>query len=62
MRLHGQRSLDRELHPPEPGRYVYAIEAWTDVFGTWRRDFLAKREAGIDVSLELEEGRSPWRT
>ena len=28
---------------------VYAIEAWTDVFATWRRDFLAKRDAGQDV-------------
>src|SRR4051794_41770746 len=36
--------------PPKPGRYVYAIEAWTDDFATWRRDFIAKREAG-------EEGR-----
>jgi starch synthase (maltosyl-transferring) len=43
--------------PPEPGRYVYAIEAWTDVFATWRHDFLAKRTAGLDVSLETEEGR-----
>ena len=44
--------------PQKPGRYVYAVEAWTDVFATWRRDFLAKRDAGMDVSLELEEGRS----
>ena len=44
--------------PHKPGRYVYAVEAWTDVFATWRRDFLAKRDAGMDVSLELEEGRS----
>jgi starch synthase (maltosyl-transferring) len=43
--------------PPRPGRYEYAIEAWTDVFGTWRRDFLAKEKAGLDVALELEEGR-----
>ena len=44
--------------PHKPGRYVYAIEAWTDVFATWRRDFLAKRDVGMDVSLELEEGRN----
>ena len=44
--------------PQKPGRYVYAVEAWTDVFATWRRDFLVKRDAGMDVSLELEEGRS----
>jgi starch synthase (maltosyl-transferring) len=35
---------------------VYAIEAWTDVFGTWRRDFAAKEQAGLDVAVELEEG------
>src|SRR5215475_15413087 len=44
--------------PHKPGRYVYAIEAWTDVFATWRRDFLAKRAAGMDVRLEVEEGRN----
>ena len=44
--------------PHKPGRYVYAIEAWTDAFATWRRNFLAKRDAGMNVSLELEEGRN----
>jgi starch synthase (maltosyl-transferring) len=44
--------------PLKTGRYVYAIEAWTNVFATWRRDFLTKREAGMDVRLEIEEGRN----
>src|SRR5882672_2874855 len=43
--------------PPSAGRYLYAIEAWTDLFATWRRDFLVKRQAGLDVKLEVEEGR-----
>jgi starch synthase (maltosyl-transferring) len=43
--------------PPAPGRYRYAIEAWTDAFATWRRDFLAKRNAGQEVNLETQEGR-----
>jgi starch synthase (maltosyl-transferring) len=43
--------------PGTPGRYVYAIEAWTDLFGSWRRDFLLKREAGQNVELEAREGR-----
>jgi starch synthase (maltosyl-transferring) len=43
--------------PTKTGRYIYVIEAWTDVFATWRRDLLAKREAGLDVTLEIEEGR-----
>jgi starch synthase (maltosyl-transferring) len=44
--------------PQKTGHYVYAIEAWTDVFATWRRNFLTKRDAGLDVSLEVEEGRN----
>jgi starch synthase (maltosyl-transferring) len=43
--------------PPKPGRYLYAIEAWTDHYATWRRDFLTKRKAGLDVALEQREGR-----
>ena len=43
--------------PPTPGRYLYAIEAWTDLFATWRRDVLVKRAAGLDVALETREGR-----
>jgi len=43
--------------PTRVGRHVFAIEAWMDVFATWRRDFLAKRAAGLDVSIDLEEGR-----
>jgi starch synthase (maltosyl-transferring) len=42
--------------PSEPSRYVYAIEAWTDAFGTWRRDFTLKRGAGQNVELEAQEG------
>jgi len=38
-------------------RHVYTIEAWTDVFASWRRDVAKKREAQQDVALELTEGR-----
>jgi starch synthase (maltosyl-transferring) len=43
--------------PPEPGRYLYAVETWTDQFETWRHGLLLKREAGLDISLEAREGR-----
>ena len=43
MLWRGQNDGCRELHAGEIRRYVYAIEAWTDEFATWRRDFIAKR-------------------
>jgi starch synthase (maltosyl-transferring) len=57
MRFDGNDRWTATFSPPQPGRYYYAIEAWTDPFGTWRRDFLAKRDAGQNLSLEIEEGR-----
>ncbi|MGH2882746.1 MAG: maltotransferase domain-containing protein, partial [Solirubrobacteraceae bacterium] len=40
-----------------PGRWEYTIEAWTDVFGTWR-DELERKVAGQqhDLAGELSEG------
>ncbi|HEY4403519.1 MAG TPA: alpha-1,4-glucan--maltose-1-phosphate maltosyltransferase [Xanthobacteraceae bacterium] len=57
MLPHGNDRWSASFIPPKAGRYEYAIEAWTDIFGTWRRDILAKRAAGLDVSLEILEGR-----
>jgi starch synthase (maltosyl-transferring) len=42
--------------PDTPGRYVYAIEAWTDEFATWRRGFELKQKAGADLALDAIEG------
>jgi starch synthase (maltosyl-transferring) len=58
MRLNNNDRWQASFTPTRVGRHVYLIEAWTDTFATWRRDFLAKREAGRDVGLEVEEGRS----
>jgi starch synthase (maltosyl-transferring) len=57
MRLDSNDRWTASFTPEKVGRYVYAIETWTDVFATWRRDFLAKREAGLDVNAERGEGR-----
>jgi starch synthase (maltosyl-transferring) len=39
------------------GRWEYTIEAWTDVFGTWRDELRRKIEAGQhDLAGELSEG------
>jgi starch synthase (maltosyl-transferring) len=42
--------------PDQPGRHVYAIEAWTDEFATWRHGFELKQKAGADLTLEAIEG------
>lgn len=39
------------------GPHDFSIEAWWDEFGTFRRDFAKKREAGLDLRLEITEGR-----
>ena len=39
------------------GRHEFAIEAWWSEFGTFRRDFAKKRAAGLDLTLEVAEGR-----
>ncbi|HEV3129677.1 MAG TPA: alpha-1,4-glucan--maltose-1-phosphate maltosyltransferase [Solirubrobacteraceae bacterium] len=39
------------------GRYEYTVEAWTDVFGTWRDELQRKLQAGQDhLQGELSEG------
>ena len=38
-------------------RYHYRIEAYPDRFGTWRDGLIKKADAGLDVALEIEEGR-----
>ena len=54
-----QHSNDRwggSFVPDQPGRHVYAIEAWTDEFATWRRGFELKQKAGADLTLDAIEG------
>ena len=40
------------------GSWEYTIEAWTDMFGTWRDELSRKVEAGLEQSLlgEISEG------
>jgi starch synthase (maltosyl-transferring) len=61
MRLHGNDRWTATFVPPETGLFSYVVEAWTDEFATWRRDFLVKRAAGQDVGLEAIEGEQLLR-
>ena len=40
----------------EPGRYVYAVEAWTDEFATWRDIFARKHQDRVDMTVDAIEG------
>jgi starch synthase (maltosyl-transferring) len=42
----------------ENTRYRYSIDAFPDVFGTWREEVEKKNDAGIDLTSELLEGRA----
>jgi len=56
LRHHSNDRWGGRFTPPRPGSYVYQIEAWTDEFATWRRDFLLKRNANQAGPLEAIEG------
>lgn len=57
MQLYSNDRWHGQFVPPDPGWYLFAVEAWTDRFASWRKEFLLKREAGQDVTLEAAEGR-----
>jgi starch synthase (maltosyl-transferring) len=56
MELHNNDRWHGHFTPPEPGLYLFAIEAWTDQFATWRKEFALRKEAGQDLSLPAREG------
>jgi len=49
-RWRGQFPLDRN------DRYVYTVEAWTDLYASWERFFVRKAAAGGNVASDLLEG------
>ena len=57
MALHNNDRWHGAFTPPEPGRYLFCIEAWTDHYASWLRGIKLKLDAGLDVSLEAREGR-----
>lgn len=43
---------------PVVGRYRFCIEAWIDQFASFCHELEKKHQAGVPVSLELQEGRN----
>ncbi|PZO69586.1 MAG: alpha-1,4-glucan--maltose-1-phosphate maltosyltransferase, partial [Sphingomonas taxi] len=40
----------------KPGPYRFTILAWRDTFATWASDTRKKKDAGVDIALEMREG------
>ncbi|WP_198651236.1 alpha-1,4-glucan--maltose-1-phosphate maltosyltransferase [Salinicola sp. CPA57] len=53
----GKDIWDAVITPTRIGRHTFVIEAWWDVFATYRDELFKKHQAGVPVELELEEGR-----
>ena len=56
MTLHSDDRWGGNFVPDRPGRYAYAIEAWTDEFASWRHRFEQKQRDGADHTLDALEG------
>src|SRR5438270_7325450 len=57
MVLHNNDRWSGSFVPDQPGRYVCAIEDWTDEVATWRRGFELKQKAGAELSVvDLDGG------
>lgn len=56
MTHHADDRWSGAFTPLEPGQFVYAIEAWTDEFATWRHGLERKQLSGGDVTLDAIEG------
>jgi starch synthase (maltosyl-transferring) len=56
MTFHSNDRWYGRFTPPVPGSYLYRVEAWTDQFATWRKEFKLKLDAGQNVALEVREG------
>lgn len=44
------------LYPSEAGEHRIVLEAWIDEWATYCNELIKKRDAGMDVSLEIREG------
>ena len=57
MRLAGNDRWQGSFPLQQVGLYEFVVEAWRDAFATFRDELSKKHNAGVDVSVELIEGR-----
>ena len=57
MQLLGNDRWQAAFVPDRIGRHEFTMEAWWDRYGTFCRDLELKRSAGVDIAIEIAEGR-----
>lgn len=58
MRLVNNDRWQAEFPLPGIGIYDFAVEAWRDAFASYRDELTKKHQAGLDLRVELMEGRA----
>jgi starch synthase (maltosyl-transferring) len=58
MRPLGNDRWRAEFTLTRMGRWLFSVEAWRDTFATYRDELTKKNAAGLDLRLELLEGRA----
>lgn len=58
MRLVNNDRWQAEFPLPGIGVYEFAVEAWRDAFASYRDELTKKHQAGLDLKVELMEGRA----
>lgn len=54
----GNNGWQGQFRVQKQGRYVFCLEAWIDQFASFCYELKKKHDAGVSVSLELQEGRT----
>ena len=57
LKLIGNDSWEGHFTPTQVAGHEFMIEAWWDIYETYRYELSKKHAAGVPVQLELEEGR-----
>jgi starch synthase (maltosyl-transferring) len=57
MQLEGNDRWQARFPLEQVGVYEFVVEAWRDAFATFRDELAKKHNAGVDVSVEMIEGR-----
>lgn len=56
MEFLGNDHWQASIKPEQPGKYLFLIEAWRDLYASFYDELEKKYRAGVPITLELQEG------